>query len=364
MAEGRKDLKRIEPKYFLKGMYIDSDIYYMRSSQPVLLCNRTVITEGKLNRLKDISGKGADIYISEESYGNLMEQYKYFSGAGQENVRKFERVRTAFANVCGDSLMKDKIELKETAKLVTALHDSLNTVDLSFILQWTSYMRSVNEYLHTHSVNVSILNGMIGRWLGLGREDEKKLVMTGLVHDIGKVRIPEEILEKPGRLTEEEFGQIKKHPVYSYEILKNSGMEDEIILGGVRSHHEKGNGSGYPDGLFLGNIPYFAKITSIADIYDAMVAERVYKSAKTPFQVLDNFYRNKFSDLDFGLVDIFLNKMANELLGKDVVLSNGRLGKIIFVEKANFAYPIVQCGREVITTSKKLECVSLCSEIG
>ena len=257
-----------------------------------------------------------------------------------------------------------EIEMKEAVKLVQTVNETVEQAELSFLIHWISYMRDSDEYLYTHGVNVGILNGMMARWLELSDEDEQRLILVGLLHDVGKTLIKDEIINKAEKLTKEEYDEVKKHSIHSYELLKKSGITDELVLSGVRGHHEKGNGSGYPDGLKLKEIPLFARITSISDIYDAMVAKRVYKEAHSPFEVLDEFYRNKYSDLDIRLVDLFLDKMATELIGKDAVLSNGKIARIVYLEKTNFAYPIVQCEDKVIVTSDDLKCVTLFSDLG
>lgn len=361
--EKKEEFCRIEPEYFLKGMYVDTDVFYIQDNKPVLFCKQAIITDHKIIKLQKIAEQGAPIFLSRQGYNRLMEEYSHFKNNNQMHAEKYEEVKKKFSGLYEAGKETGKIELGDAGKLVEMVSGSLENVEFSFILQWISYMRGVDEYLYTHSVNVAILNGLMSKWIGLSEEEEKNLVLTGLLHDIGKTKIDEGVLNKPGGLTPEEFEAVKQHPVHSYRILKDSGITNENILRGARGHHEKGNGSGYPDKLLLEDIPFYARITAISDIYDAMVAKRVYKEAKTPFEVLDEFYRNKFSDLDIRLVDIFLNKMANEMIGRNVIISDGRTAKIVFMEKSNFAYPVVQCGEEVIYTSKSLKCESLCMNI-
>lgn len=360
----KDEFVQMKPEYFLKGMYVDSDVFYILENRPVLFCRQEVITDEKLTKLRTITEDNAPVFVARESYERLIRQYHHLKWVNEEQAKKYRETKEKFAGIIQESRKSGVTKVDEAAKLANIMDASINNVELSFIIQWLSYMRESDEYLCTHSVNVGILNGLMGKWLGVDKERERKLVLTGLLHDIGKTRIDEAVLNKPGRLTGEEFEEIKKHPVYSYEILKKSGVTDADILDGARGHHEKGNGSGYPDGLGLEQIGLFARITAISDIYDAMVAKRVYKEASTPFEVLDEFYRNKFSDLDIRLVDVFLERMAGELSGREVILSDGRLGKIVFIEKTGFAYPVVQCQDEIINTNKRLRCVSLCADIG
>lgn len=273
---------------------------------------------------------------------------------------RFREFRLDISLACDEAKSSGRIDSEDAKALAEQVNKSLEEADLAFILQWISYMRDQGEYLNTHSLNVGLLNGLLGRWLKLPAEDIEKLVFTGLFHDVGKARIADKILDKPDKLTKEEFDEMKKHPLYSYEILKASGITDDNILKGVKGHHEKVNGNGYPEGLTLEDITLFGRITSISDIYDAMAASKSYKAASTPFEVLHEFSRNKFSELDIRLVDIFLNRMASEMAGREVVLSDGRKCSIVFADVSKFAYPVVKCGEEIINTSKELRCETLC----
>lgn len=358
-----EDYIQIKPDFFLKGMYIDSDIFYVQNGKAVLFCQQAIITEEKINKLKAISESNAPIFVSKQGYIFLMQQYESIKNINEEQAKNYRKTKDMFAKQAEEIRRTGKVDTKQSEMLADMVNETLDRAELSYIVQWVSYMRDTDEYLCTHSVNVSMLNGMMGKWLGLSTEEEKKLVLAGLLHDIGKVKIAEEIINKPGKLTKEEYEIVKRHPLFSYDILMSSGIKDEEILSGARGHHEKGNGSGYPDGLVLDKISLFARVTAISDIYDAMVAKRAYKDACSPFQVLDEFYKNKFSDLDIRLVDIFLDRMANDMIGRDAVLSDGRMGKIVFIDKDNIAYPVVKSGDEIIYTTFNLRCEALCTGI-
>lgn len=360
--EKREEFKKIAPEYFLQGMYVDTDVFYIQENRPVLFCKQEIITEDKINRLRRVVEQGASVYISAQGYERMMDQYQWFCDRNHANAELYQKARKELVKLYEAGKLTGKVEMEAAGKLADMIHESIDSKDFAFILQWISYMRGEDEYLYTHSVNVALLNGLMGKWLGMSHSEEKNIVLTGLLHDIGKTLIEEEVINKPGGLTQEEFEVVKQHPLFSWSMVKESGVSDENILRGVRGHHEKGNGNGYPDGLHLEEIPFFARITAISDIYDAMVAKRIYKDAKTPFEVLDEFYRNKFSDLDIRLVDVFLDKMVNEMTGRKVVLSDGRVAKIVFMEKNNFAYPVVQCEEGIIYTSEKLCCKSLCMD--
>jgi putative nucleotidyltransferase with HDIG domain len=244
----------------------------------------------------------------------------------------------------------------DIAKTVTK---QVETTDITRIIQSINSVRKVDEPLHDHSVNVAMLNSIIGRWLKLDSDSLDALVKVGLLHDIGKLKIPQGILHKPDKLTEEEFDLIMNHPVYSHELLVKSGYLDERILKSVIQHHERVNGMGYPFGLNIDTITEFARITAISDVYDAMVAKRVYKEAHSPFEILSWFAEGYYLELDYKYVMVFIDSMIDEFKGKKVLLSDGREATVILIHSMNIARPIVKSDGEIIYTTNDLRCVSI-----
>jgi len=200
---------------------------------------------------------------------------------------------------------------------------------------------------------------MIGTWMKLPHDEIDSLIKIGLLHDIGKLRIPAEILNKPGKLNADEFTEMKKHTQYSFEILTLSGETDKHVLDGVLSHHERLNGTGYPNGSNMSQVPLSSRITAVSDVYDAMVARRAYKDRHSPFEILEEFAVHKFSDLDISIVNIFLENMPLALTGKNVLLSDGRTAKVIYVNPHNFSHPIIELEGKPISTGAGLECVAM-----
>ena len=144
-------------------------------------------------------------------------------------------------------------------------------------------MRDVDDLTYVHSMNVALIASVIGKWMGYNQEKIKVLTLAGLMHDIGKLLIPEKILNKPGNLTDNEYEIMKKHVNLGYEQVKNKFMpmsvKEAILL-----HHEKCDGTGYPFGLKSDKIPETAKIIAIADVYDAMTSSRIYRAPICPFE--------------------------------------------------------------------------------
>ena len=213
--------------------------------------------------------------------------------------------------------------------------------------------QKVEDYLFNHSVNVAIIGNLIGKWLDLGNEDIKILSLGGLVHDIGKLKIDKKILDKPEKLTEEEFEEVKKHPSYSHKILTEMGYNEEKLLRAVTLHHEREDGTGYPLGIKSKNIPIHSKIIAIADIFDAMTSNRVYDKKMNIFKVMEKFQKETFGKLDYKMVTLFIKKFLEFYIGSEVTLNTGDKAKILNFNSFEITKPILMTGEgKIIDTSR------------
>lgn len=229
-----------------------------------------------------------------------------------------------------------KRELEKTVEEIKS-QLSINVELLNEILD----VKEVDEYLYNHSLNVAVISNLIGKWLGLGEEDLEILILSGLIHDIGKLKVNQAVLNKPGRLTESEFIEMKKHPSYSHKMLIDMGYKDNKILKAVTFHHEKEDGTGYPLGLSGNEIPIHAKILAIADIFDAMTSNRVYKERVSPFKVLEMFQNQTFGKLDYNIVMTFIKRFSEYYVGSEVILSNNQKAKIIYLNSFEITKPLL-----------------------
>lgn len=168
-----------------------------------------------------------------------------------------------------------------------------------------------DHYTHGHSTRVAFYSLALGREIGLSDEELYELELSALFHDIGKIGVPDSVLLKPSRLTEEEFLQMKAHPTLSYEILKDFEPFQKIAIN-AKHHHERFDGRGYPDGLKGEEIPFISRIILIADTFDAMTSTRPYRKGlpyEVAFNELEEFSGTQF---DPGLVKHFINAMRKE----------------------------------------------------
>ncbi len=206
-------------------------------------------------------------------------------------------------------------------------------------------MNRDGSYLLHHSLHVAILAGLMGRWLHWPREHRERLVLAGLLHDVGKLKISDEILNKPGKLTSSEMDIVRRHSSYSAEILAKCGLSGEAdIMAGVLQHHERGDGSGYPSGIKKEIISPFGKILAILDIYDAMAANRAYAHKVSPFEIFDRLNADMMEDkIDAEYGVLFVKKVCHALTGSWLRLTSGEKAKIVYIDQSRTnALPIVE----------------------
>ncbi|MCI6164397.1 MAG: HD-GYP domain-containing protein [Lachnospira sp.] len=189
-------------------------------------------------------------------------------------------------------------------------------------------LKTSDEYTFKHSVDVATIAMILGKQQGLSKQQVYELGVSGLLHDVGKTRIPIEILNKPARLNDDEFAIMKQHSVYGYHMLEKKGEFNKEICYAVLQHHEKINGKGYPLGFNEKQITPYAKILSVADIYDALVTERPYKSAFSQRDAVE-MIMSMTGELDMTAMKSFLESMILYPVDSIVDLSNGEKAKVV-----------------------------------
>ncbi|WP_310579482.1 HD-GYP domain-containing protein [Lacrimispora sp.] len=184
-------------------------------------------------------------------------------------------------------------------------------------------IRDYDGYTYSHSLYVGILSVLLGKYIGLSISNLNDLALCGLLHDIGKTDIPIDITNKPGPLTSEEFEIMKQHPSLSYKKLGDHIVISQAVLQGVQTHHEKFDGTGYPFGLSGKDIPLYARILAIADVYDALNSTRPYRKAWSPRRIFDYLTSCSNTHFDPELLTAFLHCVSAYPIGTIVHLSDG-----------------------------------------
>lgn len=202
-------------------------------------------------------------------------------------------------------------------------------------------LRSSDDSVYSHSLNVAMISRILGKWLKWTSSDLDSLVIAGLLHDIGKIMIPPEILNKEGKLTDEEFEQIRWHPRAGYELIKDLKIDSRIKKAALQ-HHERCDGSGYPMKATEIMLDDFAMVVAIADVYDAMTAARKYRAPLCPFQVIREFEHDGYHKYKTEFLLTFLRHIATTYQNNRVILSDGRAAKIILLNRNALSEPLVQ----------------------
>lgn len=203
-------------------------------------------------------------------------------------------------------------------------------------------IRAKDAYLMEHSMNVAILLANFGRYLGLERNVLKELTLGGLLHDVGKIMTPDEVLNKPGKLTDEEFGVMRQHVVHSYDILSNTAGITPTMLEVAANHHERLDGTGYPQRLKGEQLSLYTRMSGIVDVYDAVTADRVYKQGMQPTQAFRILLKGINQHFDAELVTKFIKCMGVYPVGTLVQLSNQRLAVVMQRNEQQPLKPVVK----------------------
>ena len=213
-----------------------------------------------------------------------------------------------------ESGIKSVEQMREIKSINEKLADTYKQLEQAYMesIQTVRYtVEAKDTYTRGHSDRVSEFSVLIGKKLGLSEDDLRRLKIGGLFHDVGKIGVPDNILQKEGKLSEDEYSEIKNHPTIGAHILSTASIFQDI-LPIVKYHHERYDGKGYPERLQGENIPYLARITAVADTFDAMTSKRVYRDSIPLDQVIEEFKRCRGTQFDPGLADLFVDILEND----------------------------------------------------
>jgi HD-GYP domain-containing protein (c-di-GMP phosphodiesterase class II) len=267
--------------------------------------------------IKDISKDIAVAHTFQKQRGSLNEAYPASSEITQvlddpslSLNAKSRAVYSATSKLINE-LFESEItpeRIHETKNSVNAMLSGVisNQITIASLIKVSTY----DYYTYTHCVNVGVYTVGLGKEIGLSPKELEQIGAGAILHDLGKSKVDINIVNKPGRLTDEEFAEMKKHPAYGYNILKDQFENDEIILTSVRHHHEKINGAGYPDGIMGDNLSLYARIVAVCDIFDALTTKRSYKPALSTFEALNLMKNKMLAELDPKLLTYFIRMMG------------------------------------------------------
>ena len=254
-----------------------------------------------------------------------------FTTSMDEEVGKAARIcresKGAVVSMFNEARLGRALRVPDLQKLVTDISDSIARHPDALIS--LVRLKKADDYTYMHSVAVCALMVALGRQIRLGPAQLRAAGMAGLLHDLGKAQIPLSVLNKPGKLTDAEFSQVRQHPVEGHRMLVNGGMQDEAVLDACLHHHEKINGQGYPGRLEGDAISLVAKMTAICDVYDAVTSDRAYKRGWDPSMALGRMAEWNDSHFDARLFHAFVKTLGIYPVGSMVRLRSSRIGLVV-----------------------------------
>lgn len=318
---------------------LSEDIYDLEGS--VLVSKNASITPYIIEKLESSRIMSVPVYpsIDETSGTNDLN----FNGVYKEGVLALKEIINCL--VIGEDIASEQIK-----EISNTLYEEIQNNNL--ILDQIKKFKSENKYTYNHSVNVALYSLLIGKWIGLNEMEMKKVVKAGLLHDIGKSKIPPEIISKKGKLTKKEFETIKTHSEIGYEMSKAIPNIDEDVRQAILSHHEREDGSGYPRGLKGEEINIYAKILAIADVYDALTSERVYKDKSTPFEAIEEFHKMGLRSFDLKILNIFFKSIIQYYVNSKVRTNIGEVGEIVFIPPNDITKPVIRLQNSYVELSR------------
>lgn len=352
-------MKQIEVKHLNIGMVLAEDI--VNSTGVVILSTGTELTRRNIYMMENLGYQRVAIKTEGDEteeppnskfsfeYQKVLEDRKEINKRLKliydQNIEKFKHFYVAAEQ--GKAPDIPKLEQIMEPAIEEALENP------SIIMTFSALNEQLGEYTYKHCINVGLFSSMIGKWLGYSKKEIKDLASAGVLHDIGKSKISPEIINKPGKLTAEEFQLIKEHPQFGYDLIKEISELSEGVKMAVYQHHEKIDGSGYPNRLKGDQIHSYAKIVAVSDVYDSLTSLRSYKKAISPFKVYEMLLDMSRNHLDYFIVSSFIKNLSNFFVGNFVRLSNGEKAKIILNNKNVITRPLLLTeGGEYIDLAK------------
>jgi HD-GYP domain-containing protein (c-di-GMP phosphodiesterase class II) len=355
------NLKPISIALLYDDMLVKDDIYNAESG--VLLAKRgTVLNERLIKAIRTHNEDRDTIFVSAEVHQDLQSRKVPMKIARREEIEEstgYSEAKDKTFELLDEMTQSKTINKNALNDVADELSERLEINTPSTITTLINALAPVDEYLQRHCVNISLLNGLFGKWMGMSKSVVDNLVLIGLLHDCGKAMIPAQILNAPRSLSLTEFEVIKTHPVYTFDLLDAFPCQIRLAASG---HHERVDGTGYPKKLKNLEIPLEARMTAITDIYDAVVSKRAYKNPRSPFAVLAMIKQMQGVQLDSGLVDVFVENMLKQLMNKPMEMSDGSVSIARSYDLDSIEYPTVEINGELIETNKSIYCLSLHSQ--
>ena len=336
-------MQLIEKSRLKDGMVLGQDIYF---GNQMVLRKGTVLDTRLIDRLRQfnvprvmiedevIATYEANIYQC-SSYSQRIQnspEFKKFQKDYDVEVTEFQSMLNGVVE------RNQEINVENLYhQVVTLLKDTGNTINAFDMVQ---NLRHYDDSTYAHSINVGLLSNVFASWLGMDEEQKKLVTVAGILHDIGKTKMPLYLIQKPGKLNSQEYAVIQQHTNMGFQILKENNLNIHICFTALQ-HHERCDGGGYPGGRKQKEIDEFAKIVSIVDVYDAMTSPRVYRKPMCPFDVINLFEEEGLQKYESAYILTFLQRIAETYLNERVRLNDGREGALVYIDRQALSRPTI-----------------------
>lgn len=340
-------MKTVARMSLTNGMVIGEDVLSYKNE--LIVSKNTTVDDIIIAKLARYSIMCVEIMEPEDFATTHFEKVILTKGFKDFNA-KYNEMLPIYKNLINDIINSHKkIEVRDFyflyASMVGYAKSGENLLDYLY-----NMVPSEDDMTYAHCFNSALIAGVFGTWLALPKEDIATLIGCGFFYDIGKLLCPNEILWKPGKLTDQEFQMIKNHTINGFNLIKDQPI-DENIFKATLQHHERCDGTGYPSKLKDNQINMFAKYISIIDAYEAMSSARTYRKSLNPFQVIANFEKTSSFYNQIALNNI-LKHIATTQLGMNIRLSDDREGEVILINELKCSKPLIKIGEDVLDLSK------------
>lgn len=346
----------------IPGMITAKDVY-TRNDQ-LLIPKDTVIDENSITRVSFFGVLSVSVYAEEKLLKDIQDDdidQEFRTPEEKEEFIKFKKNYDLVVNTVAEN-MNQLLKVDEEIDQNKLIEDVDKLVFKSrsryHIFDMLHDIKNYDDETYRHCLNVAMINNVFADWLNMSEYEKNHLTMCGLLHDVGKLLINKDVLRKPAKLTEDEFEEIKQHPMRGYMSLKDKKIP-ESVKRAVLLHHERCDGKGYPFGFRISEIDPYAAITAIADVYEAMTATRVYRKGMSPFDVIRIFEEDGRKQFNPIFLVPILNNLTNTYLQHEVVLNNGLSGKIVLINKNELSRPMIMLDNGKFVDLSKIRNISI-----
>lgn len=321
------------------GMVLSEDVLSVKGD--IIVPAKTVVNDSLISKLSRYSIMVVSIMEEIDYATTHFEKIRLSDGFRlfEENYQTYFPLYKNMMN----NLVQNGVPV-DTDELMNIYHKmsdpiSSNKLKLDYLY---NMIPNEDELTHTHCFNSALIAGVFADWLGMKKVEKNLLILCAFFYDIGKLKLPNELLWKSEKLNDEEFALIQKHPFLGYDIVKKQPNLDPHVLKCVFMHHERCDGEGYPSKLQMQEIDYYARHISVIDAYEAMTSPRAYRQSMTPLKVVDRFEKTGMLQYDYDILHPIITRIADSQIGLTVKLNDDSFWEICLINQLRLSRPVLK----------------------